>query len=57
MECAKRLFEKPEKLKPQHLLEVLDSVSVSQHAKEQLVKDILAIMRQDKYDIRGFNLN
>ena len=29
---------------------------MSQFAKEKLIKDILIVMRQDKYDIRQFNL-
>ena len=56
-ECSKRLMNRPEKLKPIQLIEVLDSVSVSAAARSRLIQDTLKVMRQDKYDIRQFNFS
>ena len=56
-ECSRRLMERPEKLKPAQLLEVLEAVSVSGTARTKFIQDTLRAMRLDKYDIRGFNFS
>jgi hypothetical protein len=50
-------MERPDKLKPAQLLVVLESFSVSEVARVKLIQDTLTAMRQDKYDIRGFNFS
>ena len=42
-------------LQPEDLLSLLNDFIQSNEIKDKIVKDLLQLMREDKYDIRAFN--
>jgi len=56
-ECSSLLVKNPSSLKPADLLNLLNNFSANNQFKDKIVRDVLKLMRQDKYDIRAFNFD
>jgi hypothetical protein len=56
-ECYNVLVKNPSNLKPADLLNLLNNFAAGKELKDSIVRDVLKLMRQDKYDIRTFNFD
>jgi len=56
-ECYNLLVKNPSNLKPADLLNLLSNFAAKKELKDMIVRDVLNLMRQDKYDIRSFNFD